>query len=77
MKPLPKVFVVDDDPAVLSSIEALLTAQSYDVKCFASAEEFIAQHHPTHVGCVVIDLSAPGIARDTRQQTTRVITVEV
>ena len=57
MKPLPKVFVVDDDPAVLSSIEALLTAQSYDVKCFASAEEFIAQHDPTHVGCVVIDLS--------------------
>ena len=61
MKPLPKVFVVDDDPAVLSSIEALLTAQSYDVKCFASAEEFIAQLHPTHVGCVVIDLSAPGM----------------
>ena len=61
MKPLPKVFVVDDDPAVLSSIEAHLTAQSYDVQCFASAEEFIAQHHPTHVGCVVIDLSAPGM----------------
>ena len=61
MKQLPKVFVVDDDPAVLSSIEALLTAQSYDVQCFASAEEFIAQHHPTQVGCVVIDLSTPGM----------------
>ena len=57
MKPLPKVFVVDDDPAVLSSIEALLTAQSYEVLCFASAQDFIAQHDPTHVGCILVDLS--------------------
>ena len=40
MKHLAKVFVVDDDPAILSSVEALLTAQGYTVKCFASAEEF-------------------------------------
>ena len=60
MKQVPKVFIIDVDPAVLSSIESLLTAQSYEVLCFASAEEFIAQHQPTHVGCVVIDLSLPG-----------------
>ncbi len=61
MKPFPKVFVIDADAAVLGSIEAHLTAQSYDVQCFASAEEFVAQLHPTHVGCVVIDLSTPGM----------------
>lgn len=61
MKPLLKVFVVDDDPTVLSSIEGLLTAQSYDVRCFASTGEFIAQHHPNQVGCVVVDLSSPDI----------------
>ena len=61
VKPLPRVFVVGDAPAVLSSIEAHLAAQSSDVQCFASAKEFIAQHHPTHVGCVVVDLSAPGM----------------
>jgi FixJ family two-component response regulator len=61
VKPLPKVFVVNVDRAVLSSIEVLLTAQGYDVKCFASADEFIAQYHPNHVGCVVIDLVGPGI----------------
>ena len=61
MKHLAKVFVVDDDPAILSSIEALLTAQGYSVRCFATAEEFIAQHHPTQVGCVLIDLWMPGI----------------
>ena len=61
MKPLPKVFVVDDDRTVLSSIEGLLTAQSYDVRCFPSAEEFIAQHNPKQVGCIIVDLSSPDV----------------
>jgi two-component system, LuxR family, response regulator FixJ len=61
VKQLPKVFVVADNPAVLSSIEALLTAQSYDVECFTSAHKFIAQNLPTQVGCLVIDFSTLGI----------------
>lgn len=60
VKQAPKVFVIDVDSAVLSSMGSLLAAQSYEVVCFDSAEEFIAQHHPSHIGCVVIDLSAPG-----------------
>jgi hypothetical protein len=35
VKPLPKVYVVDADADVLSSIEAHLTAQSYEVQCSA------------------------------------------
>jgi FixJ family two-component response regulator len=58
---LPKVFVVDDDPAVLNSTHALLTAQGYDVRCFVSAEAFLGQHHPTQVGCILIDLWMPGM----------------
>jgi FixJ family two-component response regulator len=61
VKHLAKVFVVDDDAILLSSIEALLTAQGYTVKCFTSAEEFLTQHHPTQVGCVLIDLWMPGM----------------
>jgi FixJ family two-component response regulator len=60
VKPPPKVFVVDGDPTVLSWIEDLLTTKSYDVSRFASAEDFIAHYQPTHVGCVLIDLSALG-----------------
>jgi two-component system, LuxR family, response regulator FixJ len=60
VKQRPKVFVIDVDPTVSSSIESLLAAQSYEVMCFGSTEEFIAQHHPAHVGCVVIDLSVAG-----------------
>jgi two-component system response regulator TtrR len=61
VKHLAKVFVVDDDPGILSSVEANLTAHGYTVKCFASAEEFLEQHHPTQVGCVLIDLWLPGM----------------
>jgi FixJ family two-component response regulator len=61
VKHLAKVFVVDDDSAILLSVEALLVAQGYTVKCFTSAEEFLAQHHPTQVGCVPIDLWLPGM----------------
>jgi two-component system response regulator TtrR len=61
VKHLAKVFVVDDDPAILSSVYALLMAQGYSVRCYASAEEFLADHHPTQVGCVLIDLWLPGM----------------
>jgi FixJ family two-component response regulator len=61
VKHFAKVFVVDDDTVLLSSVEALLTAQGYTVKCFTTAEDFMAQHHPTQVGCVLIDLWLPGM----------------
>ena len=61
MKLLPKVFVVDDDPAVLKSLEALLTTHGYTVKGYTSAEEFLAEHHPTQVGCVLVNLLMPGL----------------
>jgi FixJ family two-component response regulator len=58
---LPIVFVIDENPAVLSSILAMLTALCYDVKSFTSDEEFIAQHHPNLIGCVVIDLATAAV----------------
>jgi FixJ family two-component response regulator len=61
VKHLPKVFIVDDEAAVLKALEAVLTPHGYDVIYFNSAEEFIAQHHPTEVGCVLIDLLMPGM----------------
>ena len=61
VKHLPKVFIVDEDSAVSDSVKSLLAAQSYDVTCFTSAEEFIAQHAPGQDDCVVVDLSRPGI----------------
>jgi two-component system, LuxR family, response regulator FixJ len=61
VKPSAKVFVVDDDPAVLKSLESILTSRGYTAKCFSSAEEFLAEHHPSQVGCVLIDMAMSGM----------------
>lgn len=61
MKYLTKVFIVSDDSVALECLEAILGSQDYDVKCFKTAEEFLAVHHPTQVGCVLIDLWVPGM----------------
>ena len=61
MKHLPKVFVVDDDAAMLASLEALFSAEGYAVRCFSTPEGFYAQHHPTEVGCLVVDMMVPGM----------------
>jgi FixJ family two-component response regulator len=56
-----KVFVVDDDLAVLDSLKAVLNANGYSVECFSSAEHFLDYHHPTQVGCVLVDLLMRGM----------------
>ena len=61
MKVLPTVFVVDDDPIVVESLKAVLSAQGYIVKGFQTAEEFLARVSSNDVGCVLIDLILPGI----------------
>jgi len=61
VKHQPKVYVIDDDLAVLQSLQALLIAHGYEVHCFTDAEQFKAQYHPTQVGCVLIDLLIPGL----------------
>jgi len=61
VKQVAKVFIVDDDAEVLKSLEVVLTSHGYTPKCFNSAEKFLAHHHPSQVGCVLIDLLMPGI----------------
>jgi two-component system, LuxR family, response regulator FixJ len=58
----PNVFVVDDDPAVLASVEALLSAHGLSAHCFASAEEFLAEFPGDTPGCLITDLRLPGIS---------------
>jgi FixJ family two-component response regulator len=60
VKQLPKVFVVDDHPAVIEVIETILSAEPYRLECCLSAEEFMFHHRPNEVGCLIIDLVARG-----------------
>jgi FixJ family two-component response regulator len=55
------IFVVDDDASVLKALSQLLRARGYDVRAHASPLEFLASHDPTIPGCVVLDVSMPGL----------------
>lgn len=55
------VFLVDDDPAVLKSLSRLLRAQRLAVAAFACPHEFLEQHNRLDSGCLVLDVTMPGL----------------
>jgi RNA polymerase sigma factor (sigma-70 family) len=55
------VFLVDDDPAVLRSLTALLEVLFPRVETYASAAEFLAAYDPERPGCLVLDVAMPGM----------------
>jgi FixJ family two-component response regulator len=57
----PTVFIVDDDPAVLKSLSRLLRAVELPVVTFSSPREFLERHDPRAPGCLVLDLTMPGL----------------
>lgn len=57
--PAPTVHVVDDDPAVLSSLQWWLESLEYQVRTYPTAEEFLQHHVPSTPSCVVIDVRMP------------------
>jgi FixJ family two-component response regulator len=55
------VFLVDDDTGVLKALSRLLRTKGYDVRPFASAEEFLQGHDAAIAGCAVFDVAMPGL----------------
>jgi two-component system response regulator FixJ len=55
------VYVIDDDEAVRESLSLLLESRALPVQTFASAPEFLAVAPSVPRGCVVTDLSMPGM----------------
>jgi FixJ family two-component response regulator len=51
------VFVVDDDVAVLRSLERLLNASGFSAEVFESAEAFSESADTDHGLCVVLDVN--------------------
>jgi FixJ family two-component response regulator len=56
------VYIVDDEPAVLKSLARLLRAAQFRTETFASAREFIARHQADAPGCLVLDVTMPGLS---------------
>ena len=55
------VYVVDDDVACREAVVSLLSAWSFEVAAFASAQEFIAASKTDRACCLVLDLAMPGV----------------
>jgi FixJ family two-component response regulator len=58
----PRVAIVDDDPSVRKALARLLTAASFEVDCFASAQDFLGRPGAETPGCLVLDLQLPGLS---------------
>lgn len=58
----PVVYVVDDDASYLAATARLLRAAGHRVEAFSSAAEFLEKLPGGARGCVLADLSMPGIS---------------
>ena len=56
------VYVVDDDEAVRDSVQWLLEGQDFRVRCFESAEVFLARYDPREVACLIVDIHMDGMS---------------
>jgi FixJ family two-component response regulator len=59
--PVPKVYVLDDDPALLTGLKRLLNSAGRDVETFSSPEAFLDALHPGDRGCLLLDIQFPGV----------------
>ena len=57
----PTVFIVDDDALLRVALKRLLAARGYPCLAFDSAEAFLSQHTPSLPGCLLLDVSMPGL----------------
>lgn len=57
----PTVFVIDDDADVRASIQGLLKSADLQCECFETAEQFLQRKPADTPGCLILDVSLPGI----------------
>lgn len=60
-RPIPTVFVVDDDVSVRESLESLIRVAGWRPEVFASAGEFLAFPRVSGPSCLVLDVSLPDL----------------
>jgi len=58
----PTVFVIDDDADVRLSIQGLLKAAGIRSESFETAEAFLRNKESDGPGCLVLDVSLPGVS---------------
>ncbi len=56
------VSVVDDDEFVREALPDLLRSYGLEALPFGSAEDFLASEHLGRTGCLILDVSMPGMS---------------
>ena len=56
------VVVVDDDESVRESLPDLLWESGYAVQAFASAQELLDSGELVRIGCLILDITMPGMS---------------
>ncbi|MBK9079588.1 MAG: response regulator [Hyphomicrobium sp.] len=68
MQPEHTIYVVDDDPALRSSLSILLQTAGFGRRVFASAEAFLASLDGNQSVCALVDVFLPGMTGLALQQ---------
>lgn len=55
------VFVIDDHGGIRKSLRYLMESAGLEVEVFACAEDFLGAYRPARPGCLVTDVSMPGM----------------
>jgi len=60
-KPPPRIAVVDDDASVRKAIGRLLSASSFEIATYGSANEFLKSLEQQSPHCLVVDIHMPDV----------------
>lgn len=58
----PTIFVIDDEQSVRTALCRLLESVKLGVRCFSSAQEFLAVDPQDHPSCLILDTRLPGLS---------------
>jgi FixJ family two-component response regulator len=58
----PTIFIIDDDPSARRGLSRLIRVAGFNVRAFASAQDFLAGQHYNSPGCIVLDVQMPGLS---------------
>ncbi len=75
--PRPTVFIVDDDPAVLTGMELLMRSVELQYETHASAASFLEQYDSSRPGCLVLDIRMPEMSGVQLQKLLRTRQIEI
>ena len=56
------IFIIDDDASVRRALCRVMTSAGLECESFDSAEEFLAKAHCGMAGCIVADMTMPGMS---------------